>query len=48
VLEKYCLECDEVRILLPIGTNGMCPYCAGSPRDCECLDICGECESDLV
>jgi len=48
MLEKYCSECEEVRVLLPITPHGMCPYCDGSPRDCSCLDECHECEGDLI
>lgn len=48
MLEKYCPECDEVRVLLPIKGDGMCPYCDGSPRDCSCTDECQECEGELI
>ena len=48
MVEKYCPECDEIRVLLPLKPNGMCPHCDGSPRDCSCFDECEECEGDLV
>lgn len=48
MLEKYCPECDEIRVLLPIKGDGMCPYCGGSPRDCSCIDECQECEGELI
>lgn len=45
--EMFCLVCAEVRIIIPIGPDGSCPYCGGSSRDCECDEICHECENDL-
>jgi len=48
MLEKYCSQCEESRIIIPLDVSGACPYCGGSPRDCECGELCQECDGVLV
>jgi DNA-directed RNA polymerase subunit RPC12/RpoP len=47
VLEGWCLICAESYELPTITPEGNCTSCMGSPRDCDCGDICSQCGDDL-
>ena len=43
----YCNTCNEEREFPTILESGMCSFCNGSPRDCDCGVYCPECEDPL-
>ena len=47
MFEGWCLVCAESYDLPVILPNGLCSFCQGPPRDCDCLDICRECGEEL-
>lgn len=46
--QAFCPDCDWFKDLPVITAEGLCSFCQGSPRDCECSNICPDCEFDLV
>jgi hypothetical protein len=46
--QAWCPDCEWWQELPVITAEGLCGSCKGSPRDCECSNICPDCEFDLV
>lgn len=47
MFQGWCLICAESYKLPTITRDGKCSACGGSVRDCDCGDVCPECENDL-
>ncbi len=42
-----CVICAEEYDMPIINVDGSCSSCNGSPRDCDCGDVCPKCGEDL-
>ena len=47
MFEGWCLLCAESYDLPTVSAGGLCSFCQGPARDCDCGDICRECGEEL-
>ena len=45
--EAFCPNCEEVRLLPLMQTNGRCSLCGDYARDCTCSEYCSVCDYEL-